>query len=110
MFVQNNKSDAAGVHQRDWGMSQHVMEKLTVESSRLIGLIKLLNHDVHQAMLDGKLDPNLANTHKLGAAFYTNLTVQCSCLTQSWQECIHGLVLVQPPVSSLHFSCIPCRH
>ncbi len=51
------------------------MEKLTVESSRLIGCIKLLNHDVHKAMLDGKLDPGLANTHKLGAEFYTNLTV-----------------------------------
>ncbi len=51
------------------------MEKLTVESSRLIGCIKLLNHDVHKAMLDGKLDPGLANAHKLGAAFYTNLTV-----------------------------------
>ncbi len=55
--------------------AQSLMEKLTVESSRLIGCIKLLNHDVHKAMLDGKLDPGLANTHKLGAAFYTNLTV-----------------------------------
>lgn len=54
--------------------AQSLMEKLTVESSRLIGCIKLLNHDVHKAMLDGKLDPGLANTHKLGAAFYTNLT------------------------------------
>ena len=55
--------------------AQSLMEKLTVESSRLIGCIKLLNHNVHKAMLDGKLDPGLANTHKLGAAFYTNLTV-----------------------------------
>ena len=56
-------------------ITQHLMEKLSVESSRLIGVIKLLNHDVHQAMLDGKLDPNLANPHKLGSAFFTNLTV-----------------------------------
>ena len=69
-------------------ITQHLMEKLTVESSRLIGLIKLLNHDVHQAMLDGKLDPNLANTHKLGSAFYTNLTV--------W------------PLSSAHAPCLSC--
>ncbi len=55
--------------------AQSLMEKLTVESSRLVGCIKLLNHDVHKAMLDGKLDPGLANAHKLGAAFYTNLTV-----------------------------------
>ena len=32
-------------------ITQHLMERLTIESSRLIGLIKLLNHDVHQAML-----------------------------------------------------------
>lgn len=54
---------------------QSLMEKLTVESSRIIGCVKLLNHDVHNAMLAGKLDPGLGNTHKLGAAFYTNLTV-----------------------------------
>lgn len=58
------------------------MEKLTVEASRLLGCIKLLNHDVHKALLDGKLDPSLAHTHRLGTAFYTNLTVGlCSLLT-----------------------------
>lgn len=55
--------------------AQALMEKLTVESSRLLGCVKLLNHDVHKAMLAGKLDPSLANTHRLGIAFYTNLTV-----------------------------------
>ncbi len=60
---------------------QSLMERLTVESSRLIGCIKLLNYDVHKAMLDGKLDPGLANTHKLGAAFYTNLTVSSTTAT-----------------------------
>ena len=58
-----------------------MMEKLTVESSCLTGCIKLLNHDVHRAMIDGKLDPGLAHTHKLGAAFYTNLTVRKALLT-----------------------------
>lgn len=58
------------------------METLTVEASRLLGCIKLLNHDVHKALLDGKLDPSLAYTHRLGTAFYTNLTVSvCSFLT-----------------------------
>lgn len=58
------------------------MEKLTVEASRLLGCIKLLNHDVHKALLDDKLDPSLAYTHRLGTAFYTNLTVSvCSLLT-----------------------------
>ena len=55
--------------------AQAKMEKLAVEASRLLGCVKLLNHDVHKAMLDGKLDPSLANTHRLGTAFYTNLTV-----------------------------------
>ena len=56
--------------------AQAMMEKLTVEASRLLGCVKLLNHDVHKAMLDGKLDPSLANTHRLGTVFYTNLTVR----------------------------------
>ena len=55
--------------------AQAVMEKLTVEASRLLGSVKLLNLDVHNAMLDGKLDPSLANTHRLGTVFYSNLTV-----------------------------------
>lgn len=55
--------------------AQARMEKLAVEASRLLGCVKLLNHDVHKAMLDGKLDPSSANTHRLGTAFYTNLTV-----------------------------------
>ena len=63
------------LEQKQDPQAQSLMEKLTVESSRLIGCIKLLNHNVHKAMLDGKLDPGLANTHKLGAEFYTNLTV-----------------------------------
>ena len=74
--------------------AQAMMEKLTVESSRLLGCIKLLNHDVHKAMLDGKLDPSLANTHKLGSAFYSNLTVSlcsatllCVCLPSCDDQC-----------------------
>jgi len=73
------------LEQKQDPQAQSLMEKLTVESSRLIGCIKLLNHDVHKAMLDGKLDPGLANTHKLGAEFYTNLTVSIAvslCLMQ----------------------------
>lgn len=57
-----------------------LMETLTNESSRLIGCIKLLNHDVHKAMLMGQMDESLSNSHKLGAAFYTNLSVSSACL------------------------------
>lgn len=53
-----------------------MMETLTNESSRLIGCIKLLNHNVHRAMLMGKMDESLSNSHKLGAAFYSNLSVR----------------------------------
>ena len=52
-----------------------LMETLTTESSRLIGCVKLMNHDLHKAMLIGKMDESLSNSHKLGTAFYSNLTV-----------------------------------
>lgn len=65
--------------------AQAMMETLTVESSRLLGCVKLLNHDVHKAMLAGKLDPSLANTHRLGVGFYTNLTVSFCCLVSCMQ-------------------------
>lgn len=75
------------------------MEKLTVEASRLLGCIKLLNHDVHKALLDGNLDPTLAYTHRLGTAFYTNLTVSvrslltCMLPTFAMIDLYHWLVL-----------------
>lgn len=69
--------------------AQALMEKLTVESSRLLGCVKLLNHDVHKAMLAGKLDSSLASTHSLGIAFYTNLTVSvCYLCMQPSAACI----------------------
>ena len=71
-----------------------LMEKLTVEASRLVGCIKLLNHDVHKAMLAGKLDPSLANTHKLGTAFYTNLTVS-----------VCSVVMYTQPLQGSHLLC-----
>lgn len=81
--------------------AQAKMEKLTVEASRLLGCIKLLNHDVHKAMLDGKLDPSLANTHRLGTAFYTSLTV--SPVTSNLVMYLH----FPPAVAGLFIILIP---
>lgn len=61
-----------------------MMETLTNESSRLVGCIKLLNHSLHQALLMGKMDDSLSNSHKLGGAFYTNLSVS------AYQALLHG--------------------
>ncbi|KAL3139121.1 hypothetical protein ABBQ32_005913 [Trebouxia sp. C0010 RCD-2024] len=69
--------------------AQARMEKLAVEASRLLGCVKLLNHDVHKAMLDGKLDPSSANTHRLGTAFYTNLTRLLTFSEEQMRDIMH---------------------
>ena len=58
-----------------------VMHTLTDESSRLLGCIKLLNHKVHQAMLQGQLDTQLAETQSM-QTYYDMSTVR-SCASNS---------------------------
>ena len=67
-----------------------MMETLTNESSRLIGCIKLLNHNVHRAMLMGKMDESLSNSHKLGAAFYSNLSVRSLAVCTLTENAANG--------------------
>ena len=57
-----------------------LMHKLTDESSQLLGCIKLLNHKVHQAMLQGQLDSDLAKTQSM-QEYYNTSAVSSHSLT-----------------------------
>ena len=48
-----------------------LLHRLTLESSQLLGCIKLLNHKVHKAMLQGQMDSKLARAHSLDKFYET---------------------------------------
>lgn len=56
-----------------------LMQQLTVESSQLHGCIKLLNHKVHKAMLQGHMDSKLAKAHTIDTFYKSFVVRELSC-------------------------------
>lgn len=57
------------------GPSADLMQRLTVESSQLLGCIQLLNHKVHKAMLQGQMDSKLAKAHSIDKFYQTYVVI-----------------------------------
>ena len=55
------------------GPQVDMLHHLTAESSQLLGCIKLLNHKVHKAMLQGQMDSKLASAHSIDKFYKTNM-------------------------------------
>ena len=63
------------------GPSAEMLLQLTVESSQLLGCIKLLNHKVHKSMLQGQMDSKLAGAHSFDKFYKTYVVSLCSLLS-----------------------------
>ncbi len=61
------------------GPTVELLQQLTAESSQLHGCIKLLNHKVHKAMLQGQMDTQLARAHTIDK-FYKTFVVRAKLL------------------------------
>ena len=84
-----------------------LMQKLTDESSRLLGCIKLLNHKVHDAMLHGRMDAKLADDVSMDR-YYPTSTV---CLDQLYYQvsCRHWHCLAVQCAAAESCPFVACR-
>ena len=67
------------------------LHEVTVESSKLMGIMKALNLKVYKAIMEGRMDDGLTDAHRQDAAWYSNFQVS-SCV----------VIIIQPSAGRVH--------